>query len=107
MLCTMVLSVFFFVVVLARELARTCLELSATDDRNTLQGSGGLRASVERWEHCLQRCAQSLNLAPMLCILFMAARMRALQLDPKMGRVQPWAELCFDASTASVVAHVL
>merc|ERR1719264_1014370 len=79
MCCTMVLSVVFFVVVLARALARTCLDLSATDDTHTLVGSGGLRASVERWEHCLQRCAQSLNLAPMLCILFMAARMRALQ----------------------------
>lgn len=47
------------------------------------------------------------NLVPMTCILFMAARMRALQLDPVEGRLQGWAEASFYACTASIVGQTL
>merc|ERR1719261_1008380 len=45
----------------------------------------------------------SVNLAPMLAILFISARMRALQIDPKHGNPQRWAQRCFFSCTVGVV----
>merc|ERR1719214_459919 len=42
-----------------------------------------------------QQAADTVVLAPMLCILFIGARMRALQMDPKNGAPQPWAQTLF------------
>ena len=41
----------------------------------------------------------------MLCVLFIGARMRALQIDPKNGSPQPWAQKCFFMCTASVLVQ--
>merc|ERR1719399_2762047 len=49
----------------------------------------------------------TVNFAPMLCILFVGARMRALQIDPKHGNPQRWAQMCFYACTASVILQTL
>merc|ERR1719224_318274 len=37
----------------------------------------------------------SINFAPMLAVLFIGARMRALQMDPVNGKPQTWAQNCF------------
>merc|ERR1719178_594228 len=37
----------------------------------------------------------SINFAPMLAVLFIGARMRALQMDPVNGAPQKWAQNCF------------
>merc|ERR1719326_1389726 len=37
----------------------------------------------------------SMNFAPMLAVLFIAARMRALNMDPINGNPQKWAQNCF------------
>merc|ERR1719224_348989 len=37
----------------------------------------------------------SMNFAPMLAVLFIGARMRALQMDPVSGAPQKWAQNCF------------
>ena len=37
----------------------------------------------------------------MLCVLFLGARMRALQMDPKHGNPQRWAQNCFYLCTYS------
>merc|ERR1719420_1611904 len=42
-----------------------------------------------------QQAADTVVLAPMLCILFIGARMRALQIDPKNGAPQKWAQTLF------------
>jgi len=42
----------------------------------------------------------------MLCILFIAARMRALQIDPLHGNPQPWAQTCFYICSWAVVFQV-
>jgi len=47
------------------------------------------------------------NFAPMLCILFIGARMRALQMDPKHGNPQKWAQNCFFLCTYSVLLQTL
>lgn len=49
----------------------------------------------------------TVNMAPMLCILFIGARVRALQIDPKHGNPQKWAQMCFYACTASLAVQTL
>jgi len=41
----------------------------------------------------------------MLCLLFVGARMRALQIDPKHGNPQSWAQTCFYLCTGSVMVQ--
>merc|ERR1719263_1848834 len=53
------------------------------------------------------RAADTLGMAPMLCILFLAARMRALQMDPVGGNPQKWAQNCFFVCTYSLIAQTL
>merc|ERR1712216_221657 len=43
----------------------------------------------------------------MLCILFIGARMRALQIDPRNGNPQSWAQKCFFMCTFSILLQAL
>jgi len=52
-------------------------------------------------------CRNTVSFAPMLCILFIGARMRALQLDPVNGNPQKWAQNCFYMCAYSVLVQVL
>merc|ERR1719443_277940 len=74
--------------------------------------------SVEEWLsfqnaflHTLQEACVtatlSMNFAPMLAVLFIGARMRALQMDPLNGAPQKWAQNCFFMCTYAVIAQVL
>merc|ERR1719217_1051117 len=49
----------------------------------------------------------TVNFAPMLSVLFIGARMRALQIDPKHGKPQGWAQNCFYLCTYSVLLQTL
>merc|ERR1719265_1684133 len=73
---------------------------------------GGIQIckSIEEWcgdlfgyTHTLQEALNtatlSINFAPMLAVLFIGARMRALQMDPVHGHPQSWAQNCFFACT--------
>eukprot|EP00421_Protoceratium_reticulatum_P003033 CAMPEP_0168361180 /NCGR_PEP_ID=MMETSP0228-20121227/2537_1 /TAXON_ID=133427 /ORGANISM="Protoceratium reticulatum, Strain CCCM 535 (=CCMP 1889)" /LENGTH=882 /DNA_ID=CAMNT_0008373857 /DNA_START=112 /DNA_END=2756 /DNA_ORIENTATION=+ len=44
---------------------------------------------------------------PMLAILFLAARMRAIQLSPPSGMPPPWAQACFYGSALTLAAEVV
>merc|ERR1719409_1282997 len=55
----------------------------------------------------LQLATNTVNFAPMLSILFIGARMRALQIDPKFGNPQAWAQNCFYLCAYSVMAQLL
>jgi len=55
----------------------------------------------------LQLGTNTVNFAPMLCILFVGARMRALQLDPKYGNPQAWAQNCFYLCAYSVMVQLI
>merc|ERR1719171_1725096 len=55
----------------------------------------------------LQLCQNTVSFAPMLCILFIGARMRALQIDPVNGNPQRWAQICFYMCAYSVLVQVL
>merc|ERR1719353_1918598 len=92
---TMLLTATFFLVYLLVALSKTAVEVSGTSP--FLTKLGGL----------LTLARYTVNFAPMLAILFVGARMRALQIDPKHGNPQRWAQMCFYACTASVVVQTL
>merc|ERR1719324_1328467 len=48
-----------------------------------------------------------MSLAPMLAVLFIAARMRALQMDPGNGAPQPWAPKWFYACTSLLLVQTI
>merc|ERR1719392_427465 len=57
-------------------------------------------------ESC-QTATLSMNFAPMLAVLFIGARMRALQMDPVNGHPQTWAQNCFFMCTYALMAQTL
>jgi len=93
--CTINLTTQFFIVYLFVALVKTTVELSG--ETPFLKKMGGL-LSLARY---------TVNFAPMLCILFVGARMRALQMDPKHGNPQKWAQNCFYLCTYSVMVQTL
>merc|ERR1719482_2147180 len=95
--CTVMLSTTFFLVYFLLAVSRTYS-----------QYSGGSNSFTSQFEHVMQRAADTLGLAPMLCALFLAARMRALQMDPVSGNPQRWAQNCFwFCSTALILQTIL
>merc|ERR1719301_9144 len=92
---TILLATTFFTAYLLVALTKTAVELSG--DSPFLQKLAGL----------LTLARYTVNFAPMLAILFIGARMRALQIDPKHGNPQRWAQMCFYACTASVILQTL
>jgi hypothetical protein len=47
--------------------------------------------------------ANTMGLAPMLCVLFLGTRMRALHMDPVNGNPQRWAQNCFYVCTYALI----
>jgi len=90
--CTTILTGTFFMIYFLQAVSRT---YSQYVGGNTFVG---------KFEEVMHRAADTMGMAPMLCALFLAARMRALQMDPVGGNPQKWAQNCFYAcSTALVV----
>jgi len=80
--CTLVLVTTFFVVYLACIINRIIMDL--TKETNIKQ----------KLNWVLTHAQETVNLVPMLCILFIALRMRALQVNPQTGSPQSWAQYC-------------
>jgi len=59
-----------------------------------------------RFRHALHAAYSVVGMTPMLGALFMAARLRALQVVPS-GNPQHWAQMCFYAATAALLAQVI
>merc|ERR1719301_104059 len=93
--CTMNLTAQFFLVYLGIAIVRTVVQLS---------GSSPL---LTKLEGLLTLAKYTVNFAPMLCILFVGARMRALQIDPKHGNPQKWAQNCMFLCTYSVLLQTV
>jgi len=81
-MCTMILAVFFFAIQLVIAICRSYAEFTGTEFPKTV---GVMNAA-----------ATTVEFAPMLSILFLSARMRALQHD---GQPQKWAQDCMFAAT--------
>lgn len=103
MTCIMVLTATFFIAHLVHSAACTCVEIA-----DSAEGESGplLRASFANLEIVLRRCSDVVNVAPMVCVLFVIVRMRALQLDPSRGEPQGWAVKCFYVITGSIFVHL-
>merc|ERR1719504_469795 len=79
---TVTLTVMFFIVYAGVALLRTWGQLTGN-------------AAWPALETALLASTAAMNFAPMLSILFLAARMRALQMDSVNGAPQSWAQSCF------------
>eukprot|EP00746_Dinoflagellata_sp_MGD_P145842 gnl/MRDRNA2_/MRDRNA2_78400_c0_seq1.p1 gnl/MRDRNA2_/MRDRNA2_78400_c0~~gnl/MRDRNA2_/MRDRNA2_78400_c0_seq1.p1 ORF type:complete len:685 (+),score=107.64 gnl/MRDRNA2_/MRDRNA2_78400_c0_seq1:172-2226(+) len=91
--CVIILSTVYFCVYFVLAVFRTI---------NQMNGYSHTKAS-----DTFQLAAYTVNFSPMLCILFIAARMRALQMDPRHGNPQRWAQQCMYLCTASVVLQTM
>jgi len=88
---TILCTATFFSVYLLVALTKTAVELY------------GKSEFLEKMGSVLTLAKFTVNFAPMLSILFIGARIRALQMDPKNGNPQRWAQLCFYLCTASLM----
>merc|ERR1719316_397328 len=93
--CTMNLACQFFIIYLLVAIIKTVTDFIG--ELELLTKLGGL----------LTLAKYTVNFAPMLSILFIGARMRALQIDPKNGAPQKWAQNCFYLCTYSVLVQTL
>jgi hypothetical protein len=89
--CTMILAVTFFMVYFLAAVSRTYSQFV------------GGQTFMSTFESVMLKAADTLAFAPMLSVLFLAARMRALQMDPVSGNPQPWAQNCFYACTYCLI----
>jgi len=89
-MCTMILAVAFFATQLVIAVCRSYSELMGVEFPKTV---GIMNAA-----------ASTVDFAPMLAIVFLAARMRALQHD---GQPQDWAQDCMYGATAAMCATTL
>jgi len=89
--CTMILSCQYFVVYGLIQVSRTFTQFSGQ--------------KLSKFENAMMTATNCMNFAPMLAILFLGARMRALQMDPVNGNPQKWAQNCFFMCTYAVAAQ--
>merc|ERR1719386_169860 len=73
--------------------------------RTWTQFTGIAANFTSKAETALMTATASMNFAPMLAILFIGARMRALQMDPVNGNPQKWAQNCFFMCTYALLAQ--
>merc|ERR1719262_424700 len=82
--CVMILSCQYFLVYGGIQVCKSVIEFA-----------GNLFGYVHTLQEALNTATLSINFAPMLAVLFIGARMRALQMDPVNGKPQTWAQNCF------------
>merc|ERR1719274_547902 len=93
--CTTILTGTFFLIYFLLAVSRT---YSQYVGGNTFVG---------QFETVMHRAADTLGMAPMLCALFLAARMRALQMDPVSGNPQRWAQNCFWYCSGALILQTI
>merc|ERR1719409_1579256 len=82
--CVMILSCQYFLVYGGIQVCKSIIEFA-----------GDLFGYTHTLQEALNTATMSINFAPMLAVLFIGARMRALQMDPVNGKPQTWAQNCF------------
>merc|ERR1719169_132546 len=71
----------------------------------TFESFSGVDSS--KLTNALQGAVCTMFFAPMMAVLFIGARMRALQMDPINGAPQRWAQNCFYACTYAVMLQCI
>lgn len=94
-LCTMFLSAQYFGIYLGLAVVQNVIDLR------------GRSEWLDKLEGVLIMTTHTVAFAPMLCILFMGARMRALQIDPVAGNPQDWAQVAMYVCTGALLAQLL
>jgi len=89
--CTMILAFQYFTVYGLIQVARTWTQFT--------------KMRMTKFENAMMTATASMNFAPMLAVLFIAARMRALNMDPINGNPQKWAQNCFYMCTYALLAQ--
>jgi len=92
--CTMILACQYFIVYGGMQIARTWTQFTGIAPNFT-----------SKVENALMTATASMNFAPMLAVLFIGARMRALNMDPINGNPQKWAQNCFFMCTYALLAQ--
>merc|ERR1719421_436104 len=91
--CTIILTCVYFLVYAGIQIGKTVQSLT---NINSSKLTGALQGAI-----------LTMFFAPMLAILFIAARMRALQMDPLNGHPQWWAQNCFYACTYALLVQCI
>jgi len=94
--CTMILACQYFLVYGGIQIARTWTQFTSIAANFTSKA-----------ENALMVATASMNFAPMLAVLFIGARMRALNMDPVNGNPQKWAQNCFFMCTYALLAQTI
>lgn len=97
--CTILLATFYFAVFFCIELVKNVDEFLTPEGQRF-----GVLAPQTVF---LRDVATTVDICPMLCILFLTARLRALQLDPKTGNPQSWTQTFFYLTSFSVFGLVV
>jgi len=100
--CTVNLTVQYFVIHLMLSLVRTFRDAVVRVDSEKF-----MITRPTKFEQILKLASYSVVFAPMLCVLFLLARMRALQLDPHNGAPQLWAQSCFYLTTYAILCQTI
>jgi hypothetical protein len=91
--CVVILCVQYMIIYSALAACRTYRELKSAEAGKV---EAGLRAA-----------AQTLTYGPMLCVLFIACRMRVEFLSDGQGEPQIWVQICMYAITLAIMASML
>jgi hypothetical protein len=103
MRCVAVITVLYFSAYFAIILARSYGTLVGRTHQSTVR----IRGRLSLAQSTETGMTDALVLAPMLCILMIGARMRAMQLDPAHGNPQKWAMSAMYIATWAFVAQFL
>jgi hypothetical protein len=102
-LCTILLSIMYFGVYMVL----WCTRVHRDHVEEDASSSEEQKRIAAKCEACALSMSNVVKKAPMLAVIFLAARMRALQLDPPLGMPPRWAQLCFYTMTASLGLETL
>merc|ERR1719299_365625 len=91
--CTMILASMYFIVYAGIMFGKTFQSFSGVDSSKL---TGALEGAI-----------MTMFFAPMMAVLFIGARMRALQKDPINGSPQRWAQNCFYMCTYAVMIQCI
>merc|ERR550537_2037903 len=91
--CTMILTCMYFFVYAGIQFGKTFESFSGVDSSKLI---GALEGAI---------C--TMFFAPMMAVLFIGARMRALQMDPINGAPQKWAQNCFYMITYAILMQCI
>lgn len=100
--CTIILTALYFWVFFCLWLVRARADWKGYVDPRSPEGRKG-----KAIKGATLSASMAVRKAPMLAVLFLGARMRALQLDPPDGMVPLWGQITFYVTTSAIFLEVI